>query len=160
MSGKLILTQVRLWACGHGGVSTPSFGSHLNPISTMGSDYAHPILVSTPSFESHRIRLGFEESTIGCDKNSNSNSSKFWPHWNWKKFWYFEPLWKTSLLFPSTINEIVLQQHFVKVVKSLKVSLELSTLISGFMSRTSDNIRISWPNLAKSNYVLSPKVSK
>ena len=35
-------TQARLWACGCGDVSTPSFGSHLNPISTRGADYAHP----------------------------------------------------------------------------------------------------------------------
>ena len=50
----LVHDQARLWACGRGDVSTPSFGSHLNPISTRGADYAHPILVSTPSFESHR----------------------------------------------------------------------------------------------------------
>jgi hypothetical protein len=47
-------SQVRLWACGHGDISTSSFGSHLNPISTRGADYVHPILVSTPSFERHR----------------------------------------------------------------------------------------------------------
>ena len=35
-------------------MSTPSFGSYTNPISTRGADYANPILVSTPSFESHR----------------------------------------------------------------------------------------------------------
>ena len=35
--------QARLWACGRGDVSTPSFGSLLNPISTRGADYAHPI---------------------------------------------------------------------------------------------------------------------
>ena len=35
-------------------VSTPSFGSHLNPISTRGADYAHSTMVSTQSFESHR----------------------------------------------------------------------------------------------------------
>ena len=46
--------QARLWACGRGDVSTPSFGSHLNPISTRGADYAHSTLVSTQSFESHR----------------------------------------------------------------------------------------------------------
>ena len=28
--------QVRMWTCGRGDVSTPSFGSHLNPISTRG----------------------------------------------------------------------------------------------------------------------------
>ena len=27
--------------------------SHLNPISTMGADYAHPIVMSPLSFESH-----------------------------------------------------------------------------------------------------------
>ena len=35
--------QARLWACGRGDVSTPNFGSHLNPISTRGANYAHPI---------------------------------------------------------------------------------------------------------------------
>ena len=28
--------QARLWACGRGDMSTPSFGSHPNPISTRG----------------------------------------------------------------------------------------------------------------------------
>ena len=37
------LRQARLWACGRGDMSTPSFGSNLNPISTKGADYAHPI---------------------------------------------------------------------------------------------------------------------
>ena len=37
------MLQARLWACGRGDMSTPSFGSHLNPISTRGADYAHPI---------------------------------------------------------------------------------------------------------------------
>ena len=31
------ITQARLWACGRGDVSTPSFGSHPNPISTRHS---------------------------------------------------------------------------------------------------------------------------
>ena len=30
------MPQARLWACGRGDVSTPSFASHLNPISTRG----------------------------------------------------------------------------------------------------------------------------
>ena len=29
-------SQARLWTCGRGDVSTPCFGSHLNPISTRG----------------------------------------------------------------------------------------------------------------------------
>ena len=33
---KAYSTQARLWACGRGDVSTPSFGSHPNPISTRG----------------------------------------------------------------------------------------------------------------------------
>ena len=36
-------TQARLWPCGRGDLSTPSFGSQLNPISTRGADYAHSI---------------------------------------------------------------------------------------------------------------------
>ena len=49
--------QARLWACGRGDMSAPIFGSYPNPISTRGrggADYAHPILMFTPSFESHR----------------------------------------------------------------------------------------------------------
>ena len=34
--------QARLWACGRGDMSTPSFDSHLNPISTRGAEYALP----------------------------------------------------------------------------------------------------------------------
>ena len=47
----LLITQARLWACGRGDVSTPSFGSHLNPISTRGggADYwcPHQVLKAT-----------------------------------------------------------------------------------------------------------------
>jgi hypothetical protein len=46
----ILWCQARLWACGRGDTSTPSFGIYLNPISTN----ALPILISTPSFESHR----------------------------------------------------------------------------------------------------------
>ena len=42
--------QARLWACGRGDVSVPSFRSLLNPISTKGADYAHSILVSIDCF--------------------------------------------------------------------------------------------------------------
>ena len=35
--------QARLWACGRGDMSTPSFGSDLNPISPRGADCVHPI---------------------------------------------------------------------------------------------------------------------
>ena len=34
--------QARLWACGCGDVSTPSFGSHFNPISTRGGRLCPP----------------------------------------------------------------------------------------------------------------------
>ena len=34
--------QARLWACGRGDASTPSFGSHLNPISTRGGRLCPP----------------------------------------------------------------------------------------------------------------------
>ena len=36
------LPQARLWACGRGDVSTPSFGSHPNPISTRGGRLCPP----------------------------------------------------------------------------------------------------------------------
>ena len=54
---EMLLTlgsQARLWACGRGDMSTPSFVADLKPISTRGADYAHPILVSSQNFESHR----------------------------------------------------------------------------------------------------------
>ena len=48
-----VVFQVCLRACERGDMSTPSY---LNPISTRGggADFAHLILVSTQSFESHR----------------------------------------------------------------------------------------------------------
>ena len=39
---EILKIQACLWACGLGDMSTPSFGSNLNPISTRGADYAHP----------------------------------------------------------------------------------------------------------------------
>ena len=39
---NLYITQARLWACGRGDVSTPSFGSHPNPISTRGGRLCPP----------------------------------------------------------------------------------------------------------------------
>jgi hypothetical protein len=43
-------------ACGHGDMSTPSFGCHLNPIPTKEKDFANHILMSPPSFESRHRR--------------------------------------------------------------------------------------------------------
>ena len=40
--------QARLWACGQGDVSTPSFGSHPNPISTRGGGQIMPTLYWCP----------------------------------------------------------------------------------------------------------------
>ena len=37
-----VFPQARLWACGRGDVSTPSFGSPLNPISTKGGRLCPP----------------------------------------------------------------------------------------------------------------------
>ena len=39
-----IALQARLWACGQGDMSTPSFGSHLNPISTRGGRLCQPYI--------------------------------------------------------------------------------------------------------------------
>ena len=50
------LLKPGLWAFGRGDMSTLSFGSHLSQ--PEGADYAHPILVSTPSSESHRRAWG------------------------------------------------------------------------------------------------------
>ena len=55
----VVLVQARLWGCGRGDVSTPSFGSHLNPISTRGADYAHQVLKATGAPDSHVILQGY-----------------------------------------------------------------------------------------------------
>ena len=55
--------QAHLSSCGRGDVSTTSFGSYLNSILTRGADYPHPILVSTPSFESHRCACNPQDTS-------------------------------------------------------------------------------------------------
>ena len=43
VSWNIQILPANLWACDLGDVSTPSFGSHLQPIPTRGADYAHHI---------------------------------------------------------------------------------------------------------------------
>ena len=51
----MLATQARLWACGRGDVPTPRFGSRLLALFQSGETYhAHRILMSPPSYESHR----------------------------------------------------------------------------------------------------------
>ena len=49
--------QARLWACGRGDVSTPSFGSHLNPISTRGGRSCPPYTGVHTKFWEPQARL-------------------------------------------------------------------------------------------------------
>ena len=53
---KPLMWQAHLWACGRGDLSTPSFVATLtlSQPGGGGADFSHPILVSTPNFESHR----------------------------------------------------------------------------------------------------------
>ena len=53
----LINVQARLWACGRGDVSTPSFGSHLNPISTKGGRLCLPYTGVHTKFWKPQARL-------------------------------------------------------------------------------------------------------
>ena len=53
-NNSLVQNPLSLWTWGHGDWFPPSFGSPLNPFSTKRADYAHPVLMSPPSFESHR----------------------------------------------------------------------------------------------------------
>ena len=53
----LLSTQARLWACGRGDVSTPSFGSHLNPISTRGGRLCPPYTGVHTKFWKPQARL-------------------------------------------------------------------------------------------------------
>ena len=47
--------------------SQPSFGSHLNPYSSLGgADYAHNLLMSPPSFKSHRRPWLLASWTLTC----------------------------------------------------------------------------------------------
>ena len=50
--------QASLWACGRGEMSTPSFGSHLNPISTKGGKLCPPYTGVHTKFWKPQARLG------------------------------------------------------------------------------------------------------
>ena len=82
--------QTRLWACGCGDVSTPSFGSHFHPITTKGGQIIPTLYWCPIKFWKPRARL---IETIGqemCDfvetvfllyqtgKNNNNYSEKTW----------------------------------------------------------------------------------
>ena len=54
---KMDQTQARLWACGRGDMSTPSFGSHLNPISTGGGRFCPPYTGVHTKFWKPQARL-------------------------------------------------------------------------------------------------------
>ena len=64
--------EVRLWACGRGDVSAPSFGSHLNPISTRGGRFCPPYTGVHTKFWKPQARLMFlcqfmtRELNLGC----------------------------------------------------------------------------------------------
>ena len=63
ISTSALVIQARLWACGRGDVSTPSFGSHPNPISTRGQIMPtlywcpHQVLKATgaPAYVYHQV---------------------------------------------------------------------------------------------------------
>ena len=56
-SQKGAAVQARLWACGYGDVSTPSFCSHLNPISTRGGRLCPPYTGVNTKFWKPQVRL-------------------------------------------------------------------------------------------------------
>jgi hypothetical protein len=49
--------QARLWTCGRGDMSTPSFDSHLNPISTRGGRLCPPYIGVHTKFWKPQARL-------------------------------------------------------------------------------------------------------
>ena len=57
--GSLLIlpNQARLWPCGRGDLSTPSFGSHLNPISTRGGRLCPPYTGVHTKFWKPQARL-------------------------------------------------------------------------------------------------------
>ena len=111
--------QARLWACGCRDVSTPSFGSHLNPIWTRGADYAHPVLVFTPSFESHRRAW-----CVGGNSNRLFLSVPFFGNfttylhkvvfhpWILRIYYRLAPAVSNSQLKPCIINDVLKNPHF------------------------------------------------
>ena len=58
--GKTFAVQARLWACGRGDVSTPSFGNHPNPISTMGGRLWPPYTGVHTKFWKPQARLNWQ----------------------------------------------------------------------------------------------------
>ena len=68
------MVQAHLWACGHGDMSTPSFGSHLNPISTKGRLYPLYTGVHT-KFRKPQARLWWVlHEALLCHQTSVSSS--------------------------------------------------------------------------------------
>ena len=88
-------SQARLWACGRGDVSKPSFGSHLNPISTRGGRLCPPYTGVHTKFWKPQVRLKYTINTNFC-------SCQFLSGFEWiliMDFWYFGKnyQWKSNL---------------------------------------------------------------
>ena len=62
---EALTSQARLWTCGRGDVSTPIFGSHINPISTRGTDYG--ILQGGSGLQGLGLQCGSYLKTITHD---------------------------------------------------------------------------------------------
>ena len=61
LSIDIVISQARLWACGRGDMSTPSFGSHLNPILTRGGRLCPPYTGVHTKFWKPQARLTFDQ---------------------------------------------------------------------------------------------------
>ena len=66
-------SQARLWACGRGDMSTPSFGSHINPISTRGGGQIMP----TPYWCPHQVLKAWIITQCCAGRRSELNSATF-----------------------------------------------------------------------------------
>ena len=76
--------QARLWACGRGDMSTPSFGRHLNPISTRGGRVCPPYTgvqvlkaTGTPDIIDIRKRNVVSTTVVFVKKIYNKNHDVF-----------------------------------------------------------------------------------
>ena len=98
--------QVRLWACGRGDVSTPSFGSHLNPISSKGVRLCPPYTGVHTKFWKPQARLKHLtfESTCKVWKADNfafyfmEIYSKFWQVTQFSQFVVYVSIFHVKIL--------------------------------------------------------------
>ena len=109
--------QARLWAYGRGDVSTPSSGSHLNPIPTKGGGQIMPTIYWCP----HQVW-----KATGAPEEHQIMSEIFWYLWlaNWhnisNNFNYgFDNTIAIWWIYFSTINQMPEKENWIRFYTSI-----------------------------------------